>query len=134
MADFDPELEAKFTKLMLSSMLRTLDVLNPGIDVTETVHQNMLGICGGVRERALAAAGVDVSPEQATAHVDQLIAFSDEFFAYAVDGTGDLDYTSAFEYFGLQFKKEKKPEDAQEVGWLGASIDSGAAGQLPGEL
>lgn len=46
----------------------------------------------------------------------------DEFFSHAVDGTGDLDYEPAFEYFGLRFKELKKDEDAAEPGWLGADF------------
>jgi hypothetical protein len=86
MAEFDSELESRFTKLMLSAILRTMDALNPDFNASETVHQNMLSICAGVRERALQAAeeanpGAD--PAQATANVDRLTASIDEFFAYA---------------------------------------------------
>jgi hypothetical protein len=95
MADSNQELENRFTKLMLSSVLRTLDALHPGIDASETVHQNMLSICAGVRERALQAAEADNSAldsEQATASVDSLIAMIDEFFAYAALAQfGDLE-------------------------------------------
>jgi len=47
------------------------------------VHQNMLKICNGVRERALEMVHEGDHPEQATAHVDTLIAVIDDFFAYA---------------------------------------------------
>jgi hypothetical protein len=93
MAEINQELENRFTKLMLSSVLRTLDALHPGIDASETVHQNMLGICGGVRERALLTAGdSEIDPAEATANVDQLITMTDEFFAYAALAQfGDLE-------------------------------------------
>jgi len=93
MAESDQELENRFTKLMLSSVLRTLNALHPEVNASETVHRNMLSICGGVRERALQVAddgGID--PAQATAQVDQLITMVDEFFAYAALAQfGDLD-------------------------------------------
>lgn len=87
MVEVNQELENRFTKLMLSSVLRTLDELHPGVDASETVHQNMLGICQGVRERALQAVedagNSEIDPAQATASVDQLVTMIDEFFAYA---------------------------------------------------
>ena len=96
MAEPDQELENRFTKLMLSSVLRTLDALHPGVDASETVHQNMLGICAGVRERALQAvenAGdSEIEPVQGPTEVDQLIAMIDEYFAYAARAQfGDLE-------------------------------------------
>ena len=92
MAELDQALENRFTKLMLSSVLRTLGALHPGVDASETVHQNMLGICVGVRERALQTMDEEGDPAQATAEVDQLIAMIDEYFAYAALAQfGDLE-------------------------------------------
>lgn len=92
----DQELENRFTKLMLSSVLRTLDALHPDVNASETVHQNMLGICQGVRERALQAVEASGDTDQATAQVDSLIAMIDEFFAYAALAQfGDLEIVAA---------------------------------------
>ena len=95
MTEIDQELEHRFTKLMLSSVLRTLDALHPDINASETIHQNMRSICAGVRERALQAIEEDgdsaVDAGQATAHVDTLIAMIDDFFAYtALPQFGEL--------------------------------------------
>jgi hypothetical protein len=43
----------------------------------------MLGICEGVRQRALASAGDDVIPEQAAADVDALTKMIGEYFDYS---------------------------------------------------
>jgi hypothetical protein len=93
MTNIDQELEHRFTKLMLSSVLRTLDALHPDINASETVHQNMRSICAGVRDRALQAVdeGGGSDAGQATAHVDTLIAMIDDFFAYtALPQFGEL--------------------------------------------
>jgi hypothetical protein len=96
LAEVNQALENRFTKLMLSSVLRTLDALHPGIDASETVHRNMLGICESVRDRALQAVedagNSEIDPAQATAEVDQLIGMIDEYFAYAALAQfGDLE-------------------------------------------
>jgi hypothetical protein len=83
MADTNQEVELRFIKLMLSSMLKTIEQLHPDVDAHASVRQHMLGICNGVRQRAQEAAGDDVSPEQATAQVDALITTIDEYFEYS---------------------------------------------------
>jgi hypothetical protein len=45
----------------------------------------MLGICEGVRQRALESAGDDVEPAQATAHVDGLITAIGEYLDYSAN-------------------------------------------------
>ncbi len=77
------ELELRFIKLMLSSTLKTLDVLHPELDTLATVRQHMLTISGGVRERALQAAPEGVAPEEATAQVDALMTMISEYFDYS---------------------------------------------------
>jgi hypothetical protein len=83
MADANQEVELRFIKLMLSSMLKTIEQLHPEVDALATVRQHMLGICAGVRQRALDAAGDGISPEQATEQVDSLITTIDEYFDYS---------------------------------------------------
>jgi hypothetical protein len=83
MADANQEVELRFIKLMLSSMLKTIEQLHPDVDAHASVRQHMLGICNGVRQRALDAVTDDVSPEQATAQVDALITTIDEYFEYS---------------------------------------------------
>jgi hypothetical protein len=83
MTEAEQEFESRFIKLMLSSMLKTMEAMNPEVDAQATVRQHMLGICSGVRQRALDTADDDVSPEQATANVDALIKMIDEYFDYA---------------------------------------------------
>jgi len=82
-ADSTQELESRFLKLTLSSIMKTIKALQDDVDVHETVRAHMLGICAGVRERALAAGGEDISPEQATAGVDSLIHLIDEYIDYS---------------------------------------------------
>ena len=44
------------------------------------------------------------------------------FFAAALEGTGDLDYAPALDFFGLRFKPEKakdEDDDKEDKGWLG---------------
>ena len=83
MPEIDPELENRFIKLMLSSVLKTIEALHDDVDAHETVRQHMLGICAGVRERALAAAGEETSPEHATAQVDALATMINEYMDYS---------------------------------------------------
>ena len=83
MADANQEVELRFIKLMLSSMLKTIEQLHPELDAHASVQQHMLGICAGVRQRALDSAGEGVTPEQATAQVDALITTINEYFDYA---------------------------------------------------
>jgi len=83
MPEIDPEVESRFIKLMLSSVLKMIEAVHDDIDAHETVRQHMLGICAGVRERALAAAGDEVMPEQATAQVDALATMIDEYIDYS---------------------------------------------------
>ena len=83
MTDANQEVELRFIKLMLSSMLKTIEQLHTEVDAQATVRQHMLGICEGVRQRALSAAGDGVTPEEATAQVDALIKTIDEYFEYA---------------------------------------------------
>ncbi len=46
-----------------------------------------------------------------------------DFWARYVDGTEELDYKPALEQFGLHFHEpEKKPDDDEPAGWLGASV------------
>ena len=63
MADANQEVELRFIKLMLSSMLKTIEQLHPDVDAHASVQQHMLGICDGVRQRAVAAAGDDIENE-----------------------------------------------------------------------
>ncbi len=72
----EQDIESRYIRLMLSSMLKAMDTLHTDIDVSETVRRHMLGICDGVRTRAVEANGE-------TAHVDRLIAMIEESFAYA---------------------------------------------------
>ncbi|MGI9330812.1 MAG: hypothetical protein ACR2QB_08820 [Gammaproteobacteria bacterium] len=93
MADPSQELDWRLVKMSLSSIMKTLEVLHPDIDVHQTVRQHMLGICAGVRERVLDAAGDKVAPEQATANVDALIKVIDDYFDYSANpmfGTVEL--------------------------------------------
>jgi hypothetical protein len=83
MADANQEVELRFIKLMLSSTLKTIEQLHPDIDAHASIRQHMLGICAGVRQRALDTAADDVSQEQATEHVDALIKAIDEYFDYS---------------------------------------------------
>jgi len=83
MADDAQELEARFIKLTLSSIMKTIEALHDDIDAHETVRQHMLAICAGVRERTLAATSDDMPPEQTTAGVDALIQMIDEYIDYS---------------------------------------------------
>jgi hypothetical protein len=83
MADANQEVELRFIKLMMSSMLKTIEQLHPEVDAHASVRQHMLGICAGVRQRSLDAVTDDVSPEQATAQVDALITTINEYFEYS---------------------------------------------------
>lgn len=83
MSDASQELDSRMIKLTLSSIMKTIEALQPEIDAHETVRQHMLGICEGVRQRALETAGDDVTPEQATVHVDALITMIDEYIDYS---------------------------------------------------
>lgn len=87
MSDVNVELELRFIKLAYSSLLKTVQTMaeefSSDIDVSATVRQHMLTICDGVRQRALAAAGDDVAPGQATANVDDLIKTINEYFDYS---------------------------------------------------
>ena len=77
------EIDSRLIKMTLSSVMKTIEALNPDIDAHETVRQHMLGICAGVRQRALEAAGDGASPEQATAAVDALSKAIDEYIDYS---------------------------------------------------
>ena len=77
------EIESRFLKLMLSSTLKTIEALHEDVDTHATVRNHMLGICDGVRQRALAGAGDGVSATEATAHVDALIRMIEEYFEYS---------------------------------------------------
>jgi hypothetical protein len=83
MTDVNQEVESRFIKLMMSSMLKTIGQLHPDVDAQASVRQHMLGICAGVRQRALDSAGEGVTPEQATVQVDALITTINEYFDYA---------------------------------------------------
>jgi hypothetical protein len=83
MAGMSDEIDNRFVKLMLSSTLKTIEALHDGIDAHATVRNHMLGICDGVRQRALAGAGEDVTADEATAPVDALIKMIDEYFEYS---------------------------------------------------
>jgi len=83
MAQIDQETDLRFIKLMLSSLLKTIDTLHPDIDAAATVREHMLGICAGVRDRALAMADSHADPQQATAHVDELTQVINGYFEYA---------------------------------------------------
>lgn len=79
-------------------------------------------------ERHSGAAGF--TPAQFRAAVDEVAGVSlSELFDKAVDGTEELDYGPALEYFGLQFKKNNKDKDDEdddeddEPGWLGAETE-----------
>jgi hypothetical protein len=76
------EIDNRFVKLMLSSTLKTIEALHDDIDAHATVRNHMLGICDGVRQRALAGAGEGVTGD-ATAQVDALITLIDEYFEYS---------------------------------------------------
>jgi hypothetical protein len=82
-ADNNTELELRFIKLAYSSLLKTVQAMSDEVDVSATVRQHMLTICGGVRSRALDAAGDDLAPEAATAQVDALINTVNEYFDYS---------------------------------------------------
>jgi hypothetical protein len=77
------EIENRFVKLMLSSTLKTIEALHDDVDAHATVRKHMLGICDGVRQRAIAGAGEDVSASEATVQVDALISMIDEYFEYS---------------------------------------------------
>ena len=77
------EIESRFIKLMLSSTLKTIEALHEDVDTHATVRNHMLGICDGVRQRAIAGAGDGVSAAEATAHVDALIRMIEEYFEYS---------------------------------------------------
>ena len=83
MSDVNVELEFRFIKLAYSSLLKTVEAISDDVDVNQTVRNHILTICEGVRQRALEAAGEDVAPEQATAHVDALINTVNEYFDYS---------------------------------------------------
>ena len=83
MAGINDEIENRFIKLMLSSTLKTIEALHGDVDAHASVRNHMLGICAGVRERALAGAGGDVSADEATAQVDALIKMIDGYFEYS---------------------------------------------------
>jgi hypothetical protein len=83
MSEIDPAVESRFIKLMLSSMLKTIEQLHPDIDAHASMRRHMFGICEGVRQRALESAGDDVTPEQATAQVDALTTMIGEYFDYS---------------------------------------------------
>ena len=83
MADATQELESRFLKLTLSSIMKIIEALNEDVDVHETVRAHMLDICAGVRERALESAGDGAEPAQATAAVDSLSKMIDEYIDYS---------------------------------------------------
>ena len=83
MNEVNIDLELRFIKLAYSSLLKTVEAVSDEVDVHQTVRNHMLTICDGVRQRALEAAGDDVAPEQAAAHVDALITTINEFFDYS---------------------------------------------------
>jgi hypothetical protein len=83
MSELDPELENRLNKLLMSSVLRTLEALHPDVDVHASVRQNMLEICAGVRERALAAAVDDPESATATAFVDKLTKHINDYLDYS---------------------------------------------------
>jgi len=83
MTDANQDIENRFIKLMLSSTLKTLEALHSDVDVQATVRNHMLGICEGVRARALESAGPELTPEDATAQVDLLTTTINEYFDYA---------------------------------------------------
>jgi hypothetical protein len=83
MAGMSDEIDNRFVKLMLSSTLKTIEALHDDIDAHATVRNHMLGICDGVRQRALAGAGEDVTADEATVTVDALIKMIDEYFEYS---------------------------------------------------
>jgi len=83
MAGMSDEIDNRFVKLMLSSTLKTIEALHDDVDAHATVRNHMLGICDGVRQRALAGAGEGVTPDEATAQVDALITMIDEYFEYS---------------------------------------------------
>jgi hypothetical protein len=85
MADVNPEIESRFTKLLLSAVLKTIEAVHDNVDAHETVRKHMLGICAGVRQRALESAGEDAESGQATAHVDALIGMIDEYIDYSAN-------------------------------------------------
>jgi hypothetical protein len=85
MAELSLEVESRLLKLTISSILKTIEAIHDDIDVHETVRQHMLGICEGVRQRALESAGDDVEPAQATAHVDGLITAIGEYLDYSAN-------------------------------------------------
>jgi len=78
------EVELRMLKLTISSMLKTIEALHDDIDAHETVRRHMLGICEGVRQRALQSAS-DEAPEQATAQVDALIKMIDDYIDYSAN-------------------------------------------------
>lgn len=49
----------------------------------------------------------------------------DDFFERYVDGTDELDYSNALEWYGLRFKNGhgKHGKDEDEAGWLGADLE-----------
>jgi hypothetical protein len=77
------EIESRFIKLMLSSTLKTIEALHDEVDAHATVRDHMLGICAGVRERALAGAAADIPADDATAQVDALIRMIEQYFEYS---------------------------------------------------
>ena len=83
MTETNQELENRFIKLMLSSTLKTIEALHPDLDAHATVRAHMLGICAGVRERALQSVPDGVSADDATAQVDALIAMINEYLDYS---------------------------------------------------
>jgi hypothetical protein len=83
MTEAEQELDSRFIKLMLSSTLKTIELMHPDIDAQTTVRQHMLTICAGVRQRAVDSAPDGTPPEEATANVDALISTINEYFDYA---------------------------------------------------
>ncbi len=56
----------------------------------------------------------------------------DAFFAAAVDGTDELDFTPALSYYGLEFgKPAPKGDDDETAGWLGARMDGARVRHIP---
>ena len=80
------EVELRFIKLTLSSLIKTVDALvaeqGLDVDVAATVRAHVLTICDGVRGRAIEAAR-DGDAVAATAAVDALIKTVNEYFDYA---------------------------------------------------
>jgi len=55
----------------------------------------------------------------------------DDFFARAVDSTGELDYAEALDWFGLRFRQETPPQDdGPGRAYLGASTRGDGTGRM----